>query len=258
MKKRMVALLTVGTMLTLSLIAGCSSSKPQQQQTSAPKYPTQPVTIIAPNGAGSGWDMTARAVGQVLTENKLVSVALPVENRAGGGGAVALNHVVENKKGDNQTLIVYSPPLLLINLNGQTKLGYKDLTPIGGLFSDYELFGVTKNSKFKTMNEVFDAIKKDPKSVKIGGASAPGSMDHIAFMAAASKQGINIKEVPYISFQSGGELNAAILGNSIDVIVTSIGDILGQLEAGSVRGLAITSEKRLTDKRVANIPKVGS
>jgi putative tricarboxylic transport membrane protein len=243
-----IALILVFVLL---VIAGCGSGTKKE---AVPQYPTKPITVIAPAGPGSGWDLTARAVTQVLTEKKIVPVPMPVENRAGGGGAVALSHVVENKKGADDTLVVYSPPLLLINLNGQTKYSYKDLTPIAKLFSDYQLIGVKKGSKFKTLDDVMNALKADPKSVKIGGASAPGSMDHLSFMMAASKKGVNIKEVPYVSFQGGGELIAALLGGSIDVISTSIGDALGQIEAGNVVGLAVTSPERLKDPRLANIP----
>ncbi|HHW01410.1 MAG TPA: tripartite tricarboxylate transporter substrate binding protein [Thermoanaerobacterales bacterium] len=240
--------------MVIILTAGCGSSgRNKSAEPAAPNYPTQPITVIAPAGPGSGWDLTARSVTQILTEKKLVSVAMPVENRAGGGGAVALSHVVENKKGAEDTLIVYSPPLLLINLNGQTKFSYKDLTPIAKLFSDYQFIGVKKDSKFKTLDDVMNALKADPKSVKIGGASSPGSMDHLSFMMAAAQKGVNVKEVPYLSFQGGGELIAGLLGGSIDVVSTSVGDILGQLEAGNVRGLAVTSPERLKDQRLKDI-----
>ncbi|SDF45828.1 tripartite tricarboxylate transporter substrate binding protein [Sporolituus thermophilus] len=251
MRIRMTSLVALLLVLVM-VVAGCGSSKESAKQ--QPKYPNGPITIIAPAGPGSGWDLTARSVAQVLTEKKIVPVAMPVENRAGGGGVVASSHIIENKKGDAHTLVVYSPPLLLTNLNGQTKNSYKDLTPIARLFSDYEFFGVKKDSKYKSLKEVLEALKADPKSVKVGGASAPGSMDHLAFMMAASKAGVNIKEVPYISFQGGGELIAALLGGSIDVISTSVGDVLGQVEAGNIRGLAVTSPERLKDPRVANIP----
>lgn len=253
MRIKKFSLVAIILILVLAITAGCGGSKDTAKKADA-KYPTQPITIIAPNGPGSGWDQTARAVSQVLTEKKIISVPMPVENRAGGGGVVALTHLVENKKGDGQNLVVYSPPLLLINLNGQTKYSYKDLTPVARLFSDYQFIGVKKDSKYKTLTEVMEALKANPKSVKVGGASAPGSMDHLSFMMAASKMGVNVKEVPYISFQGGGELITALLGDSIDVISTSVGDILGQVEAGAVRGLAVTSAERMKDPRVSNIP----
>lgn len=257
MKIKKYGIIAFLLIIAMMVSVGCGNSggnKSDENKSAEPKYPTQPITVIAPAGPGSGWDLTARSLTQILTGTKLISVAMPVENRAGGGGAVALSHVVENKKGDPDTLIVYSPPLLLINLNGQTNFSYKDLTPIAKLFSDYQFIGVKKDSKFKTLDEVMNALKADPKSVKIGGASSPGSMDHLSFMMAAYQKGVNVKEVPYLSFQGGGELIAGLLGGSIDVISTSIGDILGQLEAGTVRGLAVTSPERLKDQRLKDIP----
>lgn len=217
-------------------------------------YPTRPITIVAPAGPGSGWDLTARSVSQVLVDSRIVPVAMPVENRAGGGGAVALSHVVQNRRGDPYTLIVFSPPLLLIHLNGQTPYSFRDLTPIARLFNDYQIIGVRADSRFKNVREVFEALRANPKSLVVGGASAPGSMDHLSFMMAAREMGVDVRQVLYTSFPGGAELNAALLGGAIDVVSTSVGDILGHIEAGTVRALAVTSPERLTDPRVSNIP----
>ena len=64
---------------------------------------------------------------------------------------------------------VYSPPILLIELNGSSEFGYKDTTPLARLITDYGAFAVPKDSKYQTITEVMDALKADPKSVKIGG-----------------------------------------------------------------------------------------
>jgi len=105
-----------------------------------------------------------------------VPVPMPVINKPGGGGWVALAYL-QQRKGDPYTVAVYSPPLLLINLTGQTKLSFKDTTPIARLISDYGAFAVPKNSPYQSISEVMEALKKDPKSVKVGGTSSPGSME---------------------------------------------------------------------------------
>ncbi|WP_324716612.1 tripartite tricarboxylate transporter substrate binding protein [Carboxydochorda subterranea] len=217
-------------------------------------YPSRPITVVAPAGPGSGWDLTARTVSQVLTETRLVPVAMPVENRAGGGGAVALSHVVQNRKGDPNTLIVFSPPLILIHLNKQTPFSYRDLTPLARLFNDYQIIGVRSDSRYKSLDELMAVLRQNPKGLVVGGASAPGSMDHLSFMMAAQQSGVDVRNVLYISFPGGSELNAALLGGSIDIVSTSVGDILGYIEAGSVRALAVTSPERLTDPRLSNVP----
>lgn len=240
---RLALALLLVLIIVASVSAGC-----------AKKYPNKPITIIAPAGPGGGWDLTARSVSQTLGDAKLVSVATAVENQAGGGGGVALANVVQNKKADGYTMVVYSPPLIFINLNGQSKYGYKDITPLARLTTDYQIIAVSAKSKYKTLKDVMDALKKDPKSVTIGGASAPGSMDHLSFMLAAQKAGVSVKDVPYVSFPSGSELIAQVLGGHVDVASTGVGETLGQLEAKTMIGLAVTAPKRYTDPRLSGVP----
>lgn len=235
--------------LTISLIfTGCSSGKSK-----APNYPTKAMEFIAPAGAGGGWDLTIRTVAKVLSDTKLVSVPMPVTNRPGGGGGVNLAYMQE-KKGSDNIISVYSPPLLLINLNGSSKFGYKDTTPLARLISDYGAFVVAKNSKYKTITEVMDALKKDPKSVTIGGNSAAGSMDHIQFLMMAKAAGVqNLKEISYVSFQDNSGA-AQVLGGHVDVLSTGLGEVRALLQSGDLRALASTADRRVGTGVLAEIP----
>jgi putative tricarboxylic transport membrane protein len=214
-------------------------------------FPSRNFECLAPAGPGGGWDTTMRMVAKVLTEKGIVKRAMPVINKPGGGGGVALAYI--NAKKDPHTLVVYSPPLLLINLTGQTELSYKNITPLAMLINDFGAFAVPANSPYKNINDLFDALKKDPKSVKLGGTSSPGSMDHIQFLHAAKAAGVDVKDIPYIAFQ-GGEALAALLGGHIDVYTTGMAEIVGPLEAGDIRVLALTSPERIKDGVLAQIP----
>lgn len=219
----------------------------------AASYPSKNFECIAPAGPGGGWDTTMRMVAKVLTEQKIIPTAMPVVNKPGGGGGVALTYM-QRKKGDPYELVVYSPPVILINLTGQSELGYKDITPISMLINDFGAFAVPKNSKFKTMTEVFEAIKKDPKSVKIGGTSSLGSMDHIQFLVAAKAAGItNLKDIQYIAFQ-GGDMLAALMGAHVDLCSTGMAELVGPKESGDIRILALTSPKRITSGPLSDVP----
>jgi len=231
-----------------------SQSSQSSQQPAGSKYPDKPIIVIAPAGAGGGWDLTARTTAKILTEEKLVPVSMPVENRSGGGGAIALEYVVNEKKGDPYTLVVYSPPLLLIHLNGTTPKSFRDLTPLAQLFTDYQIIAVKADSKYTDINQLMEDLRQNPKAVTVGGASAPGSMDHLSFMLPAFKAGVSIKDVPYVSFPGGAELTTALLGGSIEVASTGVGELMGQLEAGTIRALAITAPQRYTDPRLKDIP----
>lgn len=215
-------------------------------------FPSRTFECIAPAGPGGGWDTTMRMVTKVLTEKGFVKQAMPVINKPGGGGGVALAYM--SKKRDPHSIVVYSPPLLLINLTGQTQLSYENLTPLAMMINDFGAFAVPKDSPYKNMNDVIAAIKKNPKSVKIGGTSSPGSMDHIQFLHALRAAGVdNLKDVPYVAFQ-GGESLAALLGGHIDVYSTGMAEIVGPLEAGDIRGLALTSPVRIPDGPLAQVP----
>ncbi|WP_297597585.1 tripartite tricarboxylate transporter substrate-binding protein [uncultured Cetobacterium sp.] len=215
-------------------------------------YPKRPVEIVAPGGAGGGWDLTARTVAKVLKDEKLIKVPTPVVNRPGGGGGVNLAYM-QNKKGNGQMISVYSPPLTLLKLTGTSEYGYTDTTPLASLISDYGAFVVKADSKYTSITDVMESLKKDPKSVKIGGASAAGSMDHIQFLLMAKAAGVeNLKDIDYVSFQESGITQ--VLGGHIDLFSTGLSETEGLLQSGQLRALASTADKRVGEGVVAEVP----
>ncbi|MFV0438788.1 MAG: Bug family tripartite tricarboxylate transporter substrate binding protein [Desulfopila sp.] len=218
-------------------------------------YPPSTVMFVAPAGAGGGWDLTIRTVAKTLKDLKLVSCNMPVSNRPGGGGAVNLAYM-QTQKGKGNLIAVYSPPLLLINLTGSSKFGYQDTTPLARLITDYGAFVVGENSPYATINEVMEALKKDPKSVKIGGTSSAGSMDHIQFLMVARAAGVqHIRDIDYVSFQDGGAV-AQVLGGHVDLISTGLGDVAALIDTGKLKVIAQTAGRRVGVGSMAEIPTV--
>ncbi len=249
-KNNLTKMILAGTLAATTILAGCGSTTGTTKGTD---YPKSAMEFIAPSGAGGGWDLTIRTVAKTLGDTKLVSVPMPITNKTGGGGGVNLSYM-QTKKGSDNLISVYSPPIILINLNGSTKFSYKDTTPIAGLISDYAAFAVKADSKYKNINEVMDALKKDPKSVKIGGNSSAGSMDHIQFLIIAKAAGVtNLKDIDFISFQDGGA-SAQVLGGHLDLLTTGISDVAQLAESGKIRVLAQTADKRVGTGAVAQIP----
>ncbi|WP_272924587.1 Bug family tripartite tricarboxylate transporter substrate binding protein [Vibrio sp. V40_P2S30T141] len=188
--------ISVTWLIILSSLLGVSSAF-------AKSYPPRTINMVAPAGAGGGWDITIRTVAKTLKDEGIINANLPVINRPGGGGAVNLAYM-QSQKGKGDLISVYSPPILLTHLVGLTPYSYQDTTPIARLITDYAAFVVPKNSPYTSINQVMEALKKDPKSIKIGGTSAAGSMDHIQFLLVAKAAGINnLKNIDYISFQDG-------------------------------------------------------
>lgn len=241
------------------VLSGCASttassgSSNESSNGSSSDYPKGSLEFIAPGGAGGGWDLTIRTVAKVLQDTSLVDVPMPITNNSGGGGGVNLAYM-QTQEGSDKLISVYSPPLLLINLNGSSEYSYENTTPLARLITDYGAFVVPKDSQYKSIADVMDALKKDPKSVKIGGNSSAGSMDHIQFLIVAKAAGVtNLKEIDYISFQDG-TATAQILGGHVDLLTTGLGDVQSLIESGDLIALAQTASERVGEGALAEIP----
>jgi putative tricarboxylic transport membrane protein len=251
--KKQKWLIALSTCFMLSLAAcgnsgtGGGSSTGGQGSPAASNYPEKPLVIVAPSGAGGGWDKTARSISKVLSEAKLVNQSITVENKPGGGGAVFLAEYVNKDKGNPYRLFVSSPPILINNnkKEGNSPFGFRDVTPLAQLTKDFGAIVVRADSPYKDLKSLLDAIKADPTKITVAGGSAPGSMDHLIAVLPAAKYGIDPKAVKYVSYDGGGEAMAALLGGNADMIATDASSVVEYLKAGKVRVLGVTSSERL-------------
>ncbi|MBD8500152.1 Bug family tripartite tricarboxylate transporter substrate binding protein [Paenibacillus arenosi] len=241
MKKRFTWQFTILALITALTLSACSTGG------QSAKYPDKAVTVVAPSGAGGGWDKTARSVTKILTETKLVASPLTVENKPGGGGVVFLGEYVSKDANDMHKLFVNSPPILINNWKseGKSPYGFRDVQPLAQLTTDYGALVVSADSKYNDINEVIADIKADPTKVTVAGGSAPGSMDHLIAVLPAYKAGVDPKTVKYVSYDGGGEAMTALLGKNADVIATDASSVSEFLEAGKIKVLAVTSNERL-------------
>lgn len=220
----------------------------------AADYPSKPLEIVAPAGAGGGWDAIARTLNVVLEKEKLYPQPISVLNKAGGGGAVGLAYIFMNQKNDYE-LVVYSPPLIINTINKTFAQDFKQLTPLAKLITDFQVFLVKADSPYKTLDDLLQAVKKNPGAVKFAGGSSPGSMDHLAFCKVAKAAGIDPSKLVYVAFSGGGEAMTTLLGGNVAFVSTGTGEALGQIQAGTVRALAISSPVRMGGS-LKNVPTV--
>lgn len=243
-----VALLCLAIFMA-ALLAACqgdASGTTEAEGTSG--YPESNISIVAPSGAGGGWDLTARAIAKVMSETGLVEKPITVENRAGGGGAVFMAEYATKEAKNDYMLMTKSPPIIINNLKaeGNSPYGYKDTTPLAQLTRDYGAIVVKADSEFNSLTDLLDAIKADPTSVTMAGGSAPGSMDHLVGILPAYGYGIDPKIVKYVSYDGGGEAIAALLGGNADAIATDASAIGEYVKSGDVKVLAVSSTERLS------------
>ena len=241
-------------------IVGCQNNSSSSSSSGGSKasakaeanYPSGNLDFVAPAGAGGGWDTTIRMVAKTLGDTGIVKAPMPVRNAPGAGGAVHLA-TLQQKKDNANTITVYSPPILFFNLNGSSPYGFRDTKPLARLIADYAAFVVRADSPYQTIHDVMDALKNDIKSVKIGGTSAIGSMDHVQFLIIAKAAGVDgIGKIDYVPFDDDGA--AQLLGGHIDLFSTGLSDVKGLVESGDLRVLAQTAEKRIGEGKMAEIP----
>jgi len=248
MKRIMSVLLLVSFLLPVSLMATGQGEDGE----AGGQYPKGNLDFVAPGGAGGGWDLTIRTTAKVLKDTKLVKFPMPVRNNPGAGGSVHLASLQE-KEGSDKIITVYSSPLILTKLAGTTDLDYNDVTPLARLIADYAVFVVRADSPYNTMADVMDALKSDIKSVKVGGNSSAGSMDHLQFLLMAKATGISeLKEIDYVSFDDSGA--AQVLGGHIDLFSTGLSEIQALIESGDLKALGQTAPHRVGEGIVAEIP----
>lgn len=203
------------------------------------------IHFLIPGGAGGGWDGTARGTGEALTGAGIIGSA-SYENMSGGGGGVAIGHLIENADSMSGTLMVNSTPIVIRSLQGVFPYNFSDLTMIAGTIGDYGAL-VTKPGANTSLGDLIDAYNADPDSIAMGGGSVPGGMDHLIGAMVMNAAGADATKVAYLPFDAGGVALAALLAGEIEVLSTGLGEALSQQKAGEVDILCITSDERIAD-----------
>ncbi|TCM95833.1 putative tricarboxylic transport membrane protein [Paenibacillus sp. BK033] len=256
MKKWLIKSWKAAPIAVLAISLAACGSAANKSGSGSSDYPSKSLTIVAPSGAGGGWDMTARTITKVLTETKATDKAITVENKPGGGGAVFMAEYATKDVKDNHKLFVSSPPILINHLKkeGNSPYGYNDTTPLAQLTKDYGAIAVAADSKYNDLKSLLDDMKAEPSKFTVAGGSAPGSMDHLVSILPAFKYGIDPKSVKYVSYDGGGEAITALLGGNADVLGTDASSLDQYVKAGKIKVLAVESPERLTGGSLADVP----
>jgi putative tricarboxylic transport membrane protein len=211
--------------------------------------------IIAPAAPGGGWDQTARAMQQALVAEKLVKSA-QVINVAGAGGTIGLAQLVTGAKGDGHQLMVNGFVMMGAILLNKSPVSLSQVTPIARLTQEAQVMVVPANSPIKSAKDLAEATKKDVAKVTFAGGSA-GGVDHIMAALFVGAVGADSSKVNYVAFSGGGESLAAILGGKVTAGISGYGEYEGQIKAGKLRAIGVTSMERLPGVDVPTFKEQG-
>jgi putative tricarboxylic transport membrane protein len=231
----------IAAALTLAACGGTTESG-SGGQTAAEFKPLSRIEIIAPAAPGSGWDQTARAVQEAMKADDLAR-SVDVKNVPGASGTVALAQVAP-QKGKNDLLIASGLAMMSGVITNGTAVTLDDLTPVARIVGEYEVIVVPKDVPFNTADELFAAIKANPKSVAIAGGSA-GSADHIFIGLLAQHYGVKPADVNYVPYSGGGEATTALLGGKVQAGVAGLNEFAEQIKNGNLKGLLISSTEQV-------------
>jgi len=225
---RRVAVLTLMTVL-----ASTAGAQPRLEQ----------LRIIAPAAPGGGWDQTARAMQQVLQDTGIVATPV-VENIPGAAGTVGLARFISAERGNGEAMLVSGLIMLGGIVTYDSAVTLAATVPIARLTGEYEALAVPVASPFRTLDDLLAAFRRDPGSISWGGGSVGGSDQILAGLIAAAI-GVEPRRINYIGFSGGGEALAAVLGGQVSVGINGLAEFAAQIEAGTLRVLAVSSGERL-------------
>jgi putative tricarboxylic transport membrane protein len=213
------------------------------------KYPSKTIEMIVGYGAGGGVDILARMI--TMDARKTLGVPLVVLNMP-GAATVEATHYVQSQPADGYTVFGATPTSIYNNpLSGRVDVMPDDWIPVLRAHVDVGSIMVRSDSPFKEWSDLVDYAKQNPNKLNWGIVGAL-SIDEIASSVLVQEAGIEVK---FVTYEAGGEMQAALLGGHIDVMYEEPGIVMQLIEANKMRPLIIISDKRL--ERFPDIAAVG-
>src|SRR5215831_8601566 len=205
----------------------------------AQDWPTRPVRLMVGFGAGGGTDIAARIVAQPLTE--ILGQAVVVENRVGAGGITAAN-AVATAPPDGYTMLMMS------NAHAIAPVIYKSV-PYDSV-KDFEMISMVGTAGLimvthpdfpaKNLQELIAVLKASPGKYNFASPGV-GTTQHFAGELFGQMAGVQMTHIP---FRGTPAAIAALLGKQVDVVIELIQPVLGHVQSGQLRAIAVTSPQR--------------
>jgi len=236
MQKKMFLRTMVSVGLVAFLILAVAVSGVQAQG----KFPSRPMTIICPWGAGGGTDAVARMVA-VLMEKDL-GQPVNVVNRTGGSGAVG-HTAAATAEPDGYTMCIATVEITMMHWMGLAKVNYKDMKGVALLNFDPAAVNVRMDAPWKNLKEFLEYAKANPGKLKASGTGKGGIWD-LARAGMLKTAGISVDAIPWVPSNGAAPGLQEMMAGGIQVVPCSLPEARALIEAKKVKSLAVMSEKR--------------
>lgn len=214
------------------------------------QYPDKPIKFVVPSAAGGSPDVLSRVIANAMAKN--LEQSMVVENKPGAAGNIGIVQLMK-APANGYTIGYGNINTLSVNQALFNHLPYnvdKDLTPIGQMFSIYNVLIVPADSPVKTVADLVAKAKQNPGKLSYG-ASGVGTTGHMGGELFANLAKIDALFVPY---NSGPAAMQDLIGGRLDYMFSNSSEAIPLIQAGKVRPLGVSSSKRLT--LLPNVPTV--
>jgi tripartite-type tricarboxylate transporter receptor subunit TctC len=209
--------------------------------TAAETYPTRPVRMVIPFGAGGPADFVGRLFAQHLSD--LWGQQIVTDNRGGASGIIGTEIAIRSNP-DGYTVLFGSTSTFAVNLVLIKKLPYdvfRDLQLIGLVANAPHVLAVRAKLPARSAKELIAMAKKQPRKYSFASAGA-GTIVHMAGELFKYRAGIDVLHVPY---KGGAAATVGLLSGETDMVVNDLSVVLAHVKSGQLRALAACHEKRL-------------
>ena len=232
------------TAIVLCLLA-CVMPAPAMAQApstgSGQGFPSKAIEFVVPGAPGAGSDVFARLIADLIRKEKLTPQPIQINNKAGGGGAVAASYAAQ-KRGDPYTIVSFPTGMMLTAAQRSgLDIGLEKFHPLALLGFDINCLMVNADSPYKSVQELVAAAKAQPKTINVSIGSA-GSTSHMFVYTLQKLTGARFNVV---IMKSGAEAVTAVLGGHVHWSTGQISDAMPHVETGKMRILAVASQQRL-------------
>jgi tripartite-type tricarboxylate transporter receptor subunit TctC len=228
----------------LTALAGLTAMR----RARAEGFPSRPINIVVPYPAGGPVDVTARLIAQAIGGS--LGQPITVDNRGGGAGAIG-SLIVARAEPDGHTLVLGTNQTHATNQSLLRAFPYdavRDFAPVCGIADIQHVLVVRRGLAAPNVAALVELAKKSPGELNYASTGV-GSASHLAAELFKTRAGVDLQHIP---FRGAAPMTTELLAGRVDVTFATLPSLIGYIDAGVLRAIAVASAKRAP--RLPNVP----